>query len=64
MAISLLSLPPVQAIRPYPEQSISAQHILTNLEGSYLLETSSKRALQDPLAFELQARSAERLVMR
>lgn len=42
---------PVHAIRPYWGQGISAKHIMTYLQGSYLLNTSEHRTLQDPLSF-------------
>ncbi|MFZ2314974.1 MAG: aromatic amino acid ammonia-lyase [Gammaproteobacteria bacterium] len=44
-------LQPVHAIRAYPGQDVSSKRIMEHLQGSYLLETSPKRALQDPLSF-------------
>lgn len=44
-------LEPVHAIRPYYGQGVSARHVMNALQGSYLLDTSPKRALQDPLSF-------------
>lgn len=44
-------LQPVHNIRAYPGQGISSSLIMKHLQGSYLLEPSSKRALQDPLSF-------------
>ncbi len=44
-------LQPVRTIRPFPGQGVSADNIITYLQGSYLLDTSAKRALQDPLSF-------------
>lgn len=41
----------VQEIRPYPGQMLSAQKMISYLQGSYLFDVSSKRALQDPLSF-------------
>lgn len=44
-------LEPVRMIRPYSGQNIAAANVMRNLEGSYLLQVSDKRALQDPLSF-------------
>jgi histidine ammonia-lyase len=44
-------LPVVNAVRPYAAQGRAAADILTELEGSYLWQPSSQRALQDPLSF-------------
>lgn len=44
-------LPVVNAIRPYSAQGRAAAGILAELEGSYLWQPSSQRALQDPLSF-------------
>lgn len=44
-------LEPVHNIRPYPGQGTSAKKILSYLEGSYILDLSEHRALQDPLSF-------------
>lgn len=44
-------LEPVHTIRPYRGQGISAKNILKNLQGSYLFNLSTNRALQDPLSF-------------
>ncbi|ASQ46483.1 Histidine ammonia-lyase [Legionella clemsonensis] len=41
----------VHAIRPYQGQGVAARHVIHALQGSYLLEISPKRALQDPLSF-------------
>jgi histidine ammonia-lyase len=41
----------VQAIRPYCGQQTIAKRAWGHLEGSYLLELSKERALQDPLSF-------------
>jgi len=44
-------LQPVQDIRPFASQAVAAADIRGHLEGSYLWEPSSQRALQDPLSF-------------
>ncbi len=44
-------LPVVNALRPYAAQARAAASILAELEGSYLWQPSTKRALQDPLSF-------------
>lgn len=59
-------LEPAHAIRPYPGQGIAAQNIMRYLQGSYLLEVSDKRALQDPLSFRTasQVSGATRDIVR
>jgi histidine ammonia-lyase len=59
-------LEPVRAIRPYPGQGLSAQNIIGYLQGSYLLDISAKRALQDPLSFRTasQTSGATRDILR
>ena len=41
----------VHQVRPFQGQGISARKIMQHLQGSYLLNVSDKRALQDPLSF-------------
>ena len=59
-------LGPVQAIRPYKGQELSAHNVLHNLQGSYLFDVSKARALQDPLSFrtESQVNGAARNIMK
>lgn len=44
-------LPIVNEVRPYTAQGRAAAGILAELDGSYLWQPSSQRALQDPLSF-------------